>query len=104
MDGETRLRAARVGATHSGCQVGPRDQGRRRARLRGLASGAGRGRKGADQAGLLARERGALASAWELGRPEGRWAERGERKERDWASSRVGLISGFGLVLVFLFL
>ena len=81
----------------------------RRARTRAagaemLACWADRGREGADQAGLLARERGVLASAWELGRPEGRWAERGERKERVWASSRVGLISGFGLVLVFLFL
>ena len=87
-----------------GCQVGTTGQGRRRARLRWLSSGAGWGKEGADRVGLLARERGALASAWELGRPEGRWAERGERKERDWASSRVGLISGFGLVLVFLFL
>ena len=28
--------------------------------------------------------------------PEGRWAERGERKERDWASSRVGLLGRLG--------
>ena len=28
--------------------------------------------------------------------PEGRWAERGERKERDWASSRVGLAGWAG--------
>ena len=65
--------------------------GERDAALRNVADGlarlvSGRRGNGARASGGCGEE--ALSCWADL---EGRWAERGERKERDWASSRVGL-------------
>ena len=70
--------------------------GHRDAALRNVADGlarlvSGRRGNGARASGGCGEE---ALSCW--ADPEGRWAERGERKERDWASSRVGLAGWAG--------